>query len=71
MALTLSLALALTLTLALALPLPLTLALVLALIVTLTLRSCGARVKAPPIALRSTRWYCGTGAAPGWGEGKG
>jgi len=48
---------ALTLTLALALPLPLTLALVLALTVTGTLTSRCARVKAPPIALGSTRWY--------------
>ena len=28
------------------------------------LTSRGARLKAPPIALRSTRWYCGTGAGP-------
>ena len=44
----------LILTLTLVLAQPLTLALVLALTVTLTLTSCGARVKAPPIALRST-----------------
>ena len=50
------------LALALALAVPLAVALVLALNVTLTLTSRGARVKAPPIDLRSTRWYCGTGA---------
>ena len=53
-------ALTLTLALALALAMPLAVALVLALNVTLTLTSRGARVRAPPIDLRSTRWYCGT-----------